>query len=253
MRHVSRTHRVALDWLFDRINLDPKIQIKYIVTKSRLADMLTEGNFIRDEWNHLLRLFNIMKFSVFSCSYFLSIFGPNTMSKGTQERKTGEEPVLAKLKPMSLVSKRVSANQSPTLDSCTSYSLENCRLCWNSDLTSTEKSGRDRNEKSASSSEVWHKNVNPFPSAERSGREVEQRSSSGKLGREVQNQLTEVKLNHHNLEISNTRYIENVFANVRQKVDSSRRRPDCAGPISQCTGVEIVYVNDTESSDLPLR
>ena len=24
MRHVSRTHRVALDWLFDRIDLDPK-------------------------------------------------------------------------------------------------------------------------------------------------------------------------------------------------------------------------------------
>ena len=23
MRHVSRTHRVALDWLFDKINLDP--------------------------------------------------------------------------------------------------------------------------------------------------------------------------------------------------------------------------------------
>ena len=29
MRHVSRTHRVALDWLFDRFNLDSKIQIKY--------------------------------------------------------------------------------------------------------------------------------------------------------------------------------------------------------------------------------
>ena len=26
MRHVSRTDRVALDWLFDRINLDPKIR-----------------------------------------------------------------------------------------------------------------------------------------------------------------------------------------------------------------------------------
>ena len=24
MRHVSRTHGVALDWLFDRVNLDPK-------------------------------------------------------------------------------------------------------------------------------------------------------------------------------------------------------------------------------------
>ena len=52
MRHVSRTHRVALDWLFDRINLDTKIQIKYIDTKNQLADILTKGNFTRDEWNH---------------------------------------------------------------------------------------------------------------------------------------------------------------------------------------------------------
>ena len=42
MRHVSRTHRVALDWLFDRINLDPKIQIKYMDTKNQLADILTK-------------------------------------------------------------------------------------------------------------------------------------------------------------------------------------------------------------------
>ena len=49
MRHVSRTHRVALDWLVDRINLDPKIQIKYIDTKNQLADILTKGNFTRDE------------------------------------------------------------------------------------------------------------------------------------------------------------------------------------------------------------
>ena len=54
MRHVSRTHRVALDWLFDRINLDPKIQIKHIDTKNQLADILIKGNFTRDEWNHLL-------------------------------------------------------------------------------------------------------------------------------------------------------------------------------------------------------
>ena len=45
MRHVSRTHRVALDWLFDRINLDPKIQIRYNDTKHQLADILTGGNF----------------------------------------------------------------------------------------------------------------------------------------------------------------------------------------------------------------
>ena len=54
MRHVSRTHRVSLDWLFDRITLDPKILIKYIDTKNQLADILTKGSFTRDEWTHLL-------------------------------------------------------------------------------------------------------------------------------------------------------------------------------------------------------
>ena len=43
MRHVSRTNRVALDWMFDRVNLDRKIQIKYIDTKNQLADILTKG------------------------------------------------------------------------------------------------------------------------------------------------------------------------------------------------------------------
>ena len=68
MRHVSRTHRVALDWSFDRINLDPKNQIKYIDTKNQLADILTKGNFTRDEWNRLLCLFNIIHFSFTVCS-----------------------------------------------------------------------------------------------------------------------------------------------------------------------------------------
>ena len=44
MRHVSRTHRVALDWLFDRISFDPKIQIKYIDTENLLADT-DQGKF----------------------------------------------------------------------------------------------------------------------------------------------------------------------------------------------------------------
>ena len=76
-RHVSRTHRVALDWFFDRINLDPNIQIKNIDTKNQLADMLPKGNFTRDEWNHLLCLFNISHFSSAECS--------EVMSKRTQK------------------------------------------------------------------------------------------------------------------------------------------------------------------------
>ena len=87
MRHVSRTHRVALDWLFERINLDPKVQIKYIDTKNQLADILTKGNFTRDEWNHLLCLFNISNFSSTVCS--------ETMAKRLQQ-DSGEERVTAK-------------------------------------------------------------------------------------------------------------------------------------------------------------
>ena len=34
MRHVTRNHRVALDWLFDRINLEHKIQIKYVFIRN---------------------------------------------------------------------------------------------------------------------------------------------------------------------------------------------------------------------------
>ena len=63
LRHVSRTHRVALDWLFHRINLDPKIQIRYVDSTNHFADILTKGHFTRDEWNHLPCLFNISLFS----------------------------------------------------------------------------------------------------------------------------------------------------------------------------------------------
>ena len=81
MRHLSRAHRVALDWLFGRINLEAKIQIKCVDTKNQLADMLTKGTFTRDEWNHLLHLFNISHFLMFSWSHFLSNRKQSAMSE----------------------------------------------------------------------------------------------------------------------------------------------------------------------------
>ena len=103
MRHVSGTHRVALDWLFDRINLDPQNQIKYIDTKNQLADILTKGNFTRDEWNHLLSLFNISHFSSTVCS--------EAMAKRIQH-DSGEERVTAKSRPMMSLIARVPSNVS---------------------------------------------------------------------------------------------------------------------------------------------
>ena len=90
MRHVSRTHRVALDWLFDKINLDPKIQIRYIDTKHQLADILTEGHFTRDEWNNLLHLFNISHFSSLRCTKNFSLVSCITLANsGTKRRRKG--------------------------------------------------------------------------------------------------------------------------------------------------------------------
>ena len=91
MRHVTRTHRVALDWLFDRISLDSKIEIKYIDTKNQLADILTKGHFTRDEWKKLLCLFYIHHFSYTACIA--------AMAKRSQQ-DSGEERVTAKLRPM---------------------------------------------------------------------------------------------------------------------------------------------------------
>ena len=111
VRHVSRTHRVAFDWLIDRINLDSKIKIKYIDTKNQLADIKTKGSFTRDEWNHLLCLFNISHFSSTVCSA--------AMAKRAQQ-ESGEERVTAKSRPMmNLVARAPS-----TLSSSASESLE---------------------------------------------------------------------------------------------------------------------------------
>ena len=88
MRHVSRTHRVALDWLFDRINLDSKIQIRYIDTKKQLADILTKGNFTRDEWNHLLTCLTLaISVPQFALLQWQSEFNKNQEKNDSQQNQ----------------------------------------------------------------------------------------------------------------------------------------------------------------------
>ena len=79
------TELLLIGFLIESI-LTPMIQIIYIDTKNQLADMLTKGNFTRDEWNHLLCLFNIAHFS--------SINKCKAMLKRTQE-DVDEERVTA--------------------------------------------------------------------------------------------------------------------------------------------------------------
>ena len=167
MRHVSRTHRVALDWLFDRINLDSQIQIKYIDNKNQLADILTKGNFTRDEWNHLLNLFNISHFSSTVCSAAMA---------NRIQQESGEERVTAKSRLMinltarmpSVVSSSTSSSPGktwygdqdpgksvvvddrsgqPDRHSPTGYSKSDYYRSWSSQEWKSEVTAHDRSEK----------------------------------------------------------------------------------------------------------
>ena len=125
MRHVSRTHRVALDLLFGRINLDSKIQIKYIDTKNQRADILTKGNFTRDEWNHLLTLFNISHFSSTACIA--------AMAKRAQQ-ESGEGRVTAKSRPMMNLTARtpsfVSSSASENPEKTSLWISRSWKICF---------------------------------------------------------------------------------------------------------------------------
>ena len=56
MGHVSRTHRVDLDFFFDRVNLDATFSIRHVNTKEHMADILTLGSFTLSQWTDLIRL-----------------------------------------------------------------------------------------------------------------------------------------------------------------------------------------------------
>ena len=65
MRHVPRTHRVDLDWLFERVRTDPGVFIRYVGTKEQIGDMFTKGAFTADQWWRLCRLAQIGDVSSF--------------------------------------------------------------------------------------------------------------------------------------------------------------------------------------------
>ena len=59
LKHCSRTHRIDLDWLFERVRDDPAIFGRYIHTKLQLADLLTKGTFTVDAWCALCLLMRL--------------------------------------------------------------------------------------------------------------------------------------------------------------------------------------------------
>ena len=147
MRHVSRTHRVALDWLFDRI--------KDVDTKNQLANMLTKGSSSRDEWDHLLRVLNIMNFSMFSCSHSLSNRTQSVVSKRGQKSPAEEGSAVTKPRPMSFVSRTLlSAKKTLQQDSSAPNSPGNQELGQSSVTWSARKLVRDNQQHILKSSDI---------------------------------------------------------------------------------------------------
>ena len=155
MRHASRTHRVALDWLADRVNLDPKIQIKYVDTKYQVADTLTKETF------NLLHLCNITHFSSLCCAKNFSLFScTGTMAKRMLEQK-GDDRIVAKSKPTTMnlavsVSTSSSAVNSPIVSKSPGILKASCRTDWSS---SGKPDARNSNHDAASIFQGWQKDA----------------------------------------------------------------------------------------------
>ena len=132
MRHVSRTHRVSLDWSFDRINLDTKIQIRH---------------FTRDEWNNLLCLFNISHFSSLCCAKKLGLLCCIT-------ERMAKRPTAMNL--TSSVATSSSSVNSPIAPRCPGILKASSRQVGSSGRPNASKN-QNSNPDAASSSQGWQK------------------------------------------------------------------------------------------------
>ena len=215
-------HRVALVWLFDRINPDAQIQVKYFDTKHQI-----EALFTRHEWNSLLLLFEISIFSSASC--------PGTMSKRMQQG-TGQEGIVAKSKPtMNLVPRSVAS--SPTAPSWSASSrsgdtkstqskrFESLALCRETSRWSSSQND------AASSSQVW---LTDAKLRERARKLAAVDTSRGQRFPESARKLAAQNLDiideastkwPHSLRVSRAHvpHLENVHSNLRRQL---KREPE---------------------------
>ena len=88
-RHVSRADRVDLGRLYDRINLGPMVQIKYVNSTQQLADILTKASFTGDRWTQLTLLANVMTHTTFIlCNLSVSSAVVNPLLSGMRKLTT---------------------------------------------------------------------------------------------------------------------------------------------------------------------
>ncbi len=62
LRHVLRTHGVAIDWCFEVFS-DPDIHIRYVKKTEQIADMMTKGFSKRELWDALMSMSGLVRLS----------------------------------------------------------------------------------------------------------------------------------------------------------------------------------------------
>ena len=147
MRHVSRTHRVALDWLFDRINLDPKSKSNTLTPKTN------SQTYWPREISHVIS-------GIICCvrlTFAISVL-PIVLKWCRKERKG--ERVTAKSKPMMILVSRCSERTPDVLTSTASESPGKTRYESQMPLSSRteqhQRTGRPVEDAYSSSFSEWN-------------------------------------------------------------------------------------------------
>ena len=158
-------------------------------TELRLTDCSTESIWITkiqiknvDTKNHLLRLLNVMNFSMFSCSrFFLSNWKQSAMSKRGQEGPSRVVSAMAKPSPMNLVSHNLSSTR------------KNCPQ----DMSDSNNPVNAKAEQGGVSTSVW------------------------KQMRGVETHMNGSKMEFRNMQILNHQCLGKVFQILRKKLDTT--------------------------------
>ena len=166
-----------------------------------------------------------MNFPMCSCNHFLWNRKQSTMSKMAQERRAGEGPAEAKPRSACLVSRIfLSTKQTSSVDSGASCSLVNQEFCRNSVSGDTGKPVKDSSQDPTTHSQEWQQDDNLIRGARKLAQsgECESSGSTGKSVRGIDNKLERTRLEHHNMQISEYRYVERVFKNLRPLLNRSQ-------------------------------
>ena len=162
------------------------------------------------------------EFLYFSCSHVLSKRKQSVVSKRAQESTAKEGSAVAKPRPMSLVSRNLlSARKTPPQDSSASNSPKN------QELDQVRKLVRNNDQDPTAYSQERRQDDTPSSSTRQLVRSSESASSAStrKLVRGDDNQIERTRSAFHNMQVSDHRYPERVFRNLRQKLNLAEEAP----------------------------